>query len=355
MTPEKKSSAPDADKIPSHVQLRRAPGIALAGSLALAGVLIGENRWAPPLGLSALPVSVLLGILVGNTLFSAVASHAASGVDFCRTTVLRAGIVLYGLRITFQEIGAVGATGVIIDFIMLGSTFALAAVLGPRIFKLERESALLIGAGSAICGAAAVVATEPVVRAEPHQVSIAVATVVVFGTLAMLLYPLFYPWLGLSEHAYGVYVGSTVHEVAHVVAAARSISDAAASTAVVEKMLRVMMLAPFLMLLAASLRRLGPTGPCATGAVIAIPWFAVLFIAVSAVNSLHVMPSALTAWGVQLDTLLLAMGMAALGLRTQAGAIRQAGVRPLLLAATLFLFLTLGGYAVNRSVALLAR
>lgn len=315
-------------------------------------MVIAQSHWAQALGLSALTVAVTLGVLLGNTIFPRIAARAGTGVDFSRTTLLRTGIVLYGLKITFQQIAAVGARGVLIDVVMLCATFLLAAVLGPRLFKLDRETALLIGAGSAICGAAAVVATEPVVKAQAHKVSTAVATVVVFGTLAMFLYPLCYPLLGLSQQAYGIYVGSTVHEVAHVVAAARSIGDAAASPAVVEKMLRVMMLAPFLMLLAWRLKGMDTTGD-GQGKAIAIPWFAVFFIGVSAINSLQVLPESWNDWLLQLDTVLLAMAMAALGLRTHVSALRQAGASALLLAATLFLFLTVGGYAINRGLTLL--
>src|SRR5207248_5358443 len=101
--------------------------------------------------------------------------------------------------------------------------------------KLDRETSMLIGTGSAICGAAAVLAAEPVLRAQPHRVSVAVATVVVFGTLGMFIYPLCYPYLGLSQQTYGVFTGSTIHEVAQVVAAGRAVSDTAAAAAVIEK------------------------------------------------------------------------------------------------------------------------
>lgn len=207
---------------------------------------------------------------------------------------------------------------------------------------------MLIGAGSAICGAAAVMAAEPVVRGQAHKVSVAVATVVVFGTLAMFAYPWLYPHLGLSEHEFGVFAGSTIHEVAQVVVAGRSVGEAAAATAVIEKMIRVMLLAPFLLFLSVTWR--GKDEAHAGGARVTIPWFAVLFIAASAMNSLHVLPAALIDALIEIDTVLLAIAMAALGLRTHAGAIRQAGARPLLLATVLFAFLIAGGYSINRTV-----
>lgn len=322
-------------------------GIATAGAIAMVSLAMAQLNWAQHWGLSALTLSILFGIVIGNTLFPHVASRVAMGVDFSKSTLLRLGIILYGFRITFQQIAEVGWQGVLIDALVLSLTFLLAVQLGTRLFKLDRETAVLIGAGSAICGAAAIMATERVVSGQAHKVSVAVATVVVFGTLSMFAYPLLYPYLGLSEQSYGVFVGSTVHEVAQVVAAGKSVGDIAASSAVITKMLRVMMLAPFLMLLSFC--------PSAVSQQrkLAIPWFALLFVIVSAVNSTHILPAVLVTNLIQLDTVLLAMAMGALGLRTHLSAIRQAGIRPLLLAATLFMFLLFGGYVINQSTRLL--
>jgi uncharacterized integral membrane protein (TIGR00698 family) len=313
---------------------------------------LAQTALAQRLGFSALTLTILLGIIAGNTFFPSIATHTASGVDFSKSRLLRIGIVLYGTRITFQQIAAIGWAGALIDTLTIAMTFVLAVQLGTRVFKLDRQTSMLIGAGSAICGAAAVMATEPVVRGQAHKVSVAVATVVVFGTLSMFIYPVLYPYLGLSEHAYGIYAGSTIHEVAQVVAAGRSVSDAAANTAVIEKMLRVMMLAPFLLLLTSAERgRATAQGAAGTdGKHIMIPWFALAFVAVSALNSLHIVPVRWTDVLVQIDTALLATAMGALGLRTHVGAVKQAGTRPLLLAAVLFAFLVVGGYGFNRLV-----
>ena len=330
-------------------------GIALAGVLAAAAMVAANSLWVQRLGLSSLSLAIAFGIIVGNTIFPAIAARTAAGVDFSKSTLLRAGIVLYGFRITFQQLADVGWRGMLIDALMVTLTFLLAVQLGTRVFGLDRQTSILIGAGSAICGAAAVLATEPVVRGQPHKVSVAVTTVVVFGTLGMFIYPLLYPHLGLSERAYGIYVGSTVHEVAQVVAAGRSVSDVAAGAAVVEKMLRVMMLAPFLLLLSDAQHRGnagGTAGPHGTDrARVVIPWFTLLFIATSAMNSWNLLPTVWVRCLIQLDSLLLAMAMAALGLRTHVGTIRRVGVPPLMLAFALFVFLTLGGYVINRLVA----
>jgi len=334
------------------------PGLLLTGALAVVGTALAALPAVQRVGLSALTLTILGGIVVGNTIFPRVATHAAAGVDFSKGILLRTGIVLFGFRITFQQIAAVGWSGVLVDAVMVGSTFTLATLVGTRVLRMDRQTSMLIGAGSAICGAAAVLAAEPVVRAQAHKVSVAVATVVIFGTIALFLYPALFPHLGLTPHQFGIFAGSTIHEVAQVIAAGKTVSDSVAATAVIEKMLRVMMLAPFLLILSATEVSREP----ATHGVVhtrrthfGIPWFALLFIAVSAINSLQLLPGAWVDRINVVDGALLAMAMAALGLRTHVGAIRQAGVKPLLLAGTLFLFLMSAGYAVNRGIAFLFR
>src|SRR6202522_1674546 len=237
------------------------PGIALTGALAAAAIELGKLSWLQSNGISALTLAIVLGMLVGNTVYPRLATASAGGVTFSKQTLLRAGIILYGLRLTFQDIAGVGISGVTIDIVVLSSTFVLSWWVGTQIFGLDRRTAMLIGAGSSICGAAAVMATEPVVRGRAEQVTVAVSTVVVFGTLDIFLYPAMYHLnahyhlLAMSPTAYGIYAGSTIHEVAQVVAAGRAITDAAANTAVITKMVRVMMLSPFLIILSTYLAR----------------------------------------------------------------------------------------------------
>lgn len=333
----------------------RLPGLLLTAAIAALALWLGTVPWLQAHGISALTLAIVIGIAVGNTAYPALAPRVAAGVGVSKATVLRAGIVLYGLRLTVQDIGQVGVAGVLIDALVLCSTFALAWWLGTRVLGLERNTALLIGAGSSICGAAAVMAAEPVVKGRAEQVAIAVATVVVFGTLAMFLYPLLYRWgvhagwMPLDDTGYGVFTGSTVHEVAQVVAAGRAVSQPAADAAVIAKMVRVMMLAPFLVGLSALLGRGGNRGTGQRSAI-TVPWFAFGFIAMVGFNSLQLLPPGLVATLVELDTALLAMAMAALGLTTHVSALRQAGARPMLLAALLAAWLVGGGLLINLAV-----
>ncbi|MFP3426944.1 YeiH family protein [Pseudoalteromonas sp. SIMBA_162] len=329
-------------------------GMLLVIVLAGASVALSKLPIMQSAQFSSLTIGIVLGIVVGNSVFSRIATRTDAGVDFAKSILLKAGVILFGFRITFAQVAGVGWHGLLTDVVMLLGTFILAVQLGKRVFKLDEQTTILIGAGSSICGAAAVMATEPVIKAQAHKVSVAVATVVVFGTLSMFAYPILFEYMGLSEHAYGIFVGSTIHEVAQVVAAGTAVSANAADTAVIEKMLRVMMLAPFLVGLSfwqskkhAHINAQG--GEQNSG--ITIPWFAVLFIVASGIHSLSVIPQGATNAIVWFDNILLTIAMVALGLRTHVGAIRQAGIKPLLLAGCLFLFLTLGGFSINVGIA----
>ncbi len=305
-------------------------------------------------GLSSLTLAILLGILLGNTLYPQSGSILNLGVSYTKGQVLRLAIMLYGFKLTFTQVENIGSAAIFTDILTLSSTFLLAYYLGTKVFKMDKETSILIGAGASICGAAAVIATEPVLKAPSYKVAIAVATVVVFGTAAMLLYPMFYHmgWLQqwLSDSQYGIYEGSTIHEVAQVVVAGNAISPAAASTAVITKMIRVMLLAPFLLLLSFFLVKSERSEKIPLAQKIRqvqIPWFAFIFIGVVALHTWLPFSHETVKKMVWLDDLLLTMAMFALGLTTHISAIKKAGIKPLILGIILFAWLILGGAGIN--------
>ncbi|WP_312454217.1 YeiH family putative sulfate export transporter [Pseudescherichia sp.] len=327
------------------------PGLALSAAVAGVALWSGNIPAVSGAGFSALSLAILIGMVIGNTLYPQIGRSCDGGILFAKQHLLRLGIILYGFRLTFSQIADVGVSGIVIDVLTLSSTFLLACILGQKVFGLDKHTSWLIGAGSSICGAAAVLATEPVLKAESSKVTVAIATVMIFGTLAIFIYPALYPLLAhwFSPESYGIYIGSTMHEVAQVVAAGHAVSPETESAAVIAKMLRVMMLAPFLILLAARVKQLAPTGE-SQSSKITIPWFAILFIAVAGFNSFGLLPQAAINMLITLDTLLLAMAMAALGVTTHISAIRKAGALPLLMALILFVWLIVGGGAINLAV-----
>lgn len=315
-----------------------APGLLLAALLGTGAWLLSGLPWLAEWRISALTLAIVLGMLLGNLAGRHLPVALNPGMVLAQKRLLRLGIILFGLRISFQDIAAVGLPGLVLDVIIVTGTLLLGSWAGRRLFGMDRHTALLTASGSAICGAAAVLAVERVIRPEPGKVAIAVATVVLFGTLDIFLYPALYPLLGLGPDAFGLFTGATVHEVAQVVAVGSAIGPETANTAVIVKLTRVMLLVPVLLLLSHREARAG-----GAGARMAIPWFALAFVGVSALNSLVTIPPAYKSLLLTLDTLLLATAMAALGVATQFARLRALGTRPLLLALLLFVWLVLAG------------
>lgn len=341
---------PSLDKPAAHPLLRHLPGLALALALGVAGLLLAG--WAPlqRAQISALTIAIVLGMLVGNGFGAQLPAAFAPGVLTAQQKLLRLGVILYGLRLSFGQIAAIGPAGLAIDGIVVIGTLVLASTLGRRVFGLDRDSALLTGVGSAICGAAAVLALERVLKPDPAKVAIAVATVVLFGTLDIFLYPILYPHLGMNAAHFGLYTGATVHEIAQVIAVGSAVDPATADSAVVVKLTRVMLLVPVLFFFGWRQAKLARAESGAK-TKIALPWFALAFVAVSAINSLVTFPPEIKGPLLTLDTLLLAAAMAALGLETRIAKLRALGPKPLLLAALLWLWLMVGGAAMVRAFA----
>jgi uncharacterized integral membrane protein (TIGR00698 family) len=312
------------------------------------------------IGLSSLTLAILIGMILGNTVYSSFAEQLHVGVTFAKGQILRLAIMFYGFKLTLTQVSSVGLSAVMSDALVLTSTFLITYWLGTKWLKVDKQTTLLIGAGASICGAAAVIAAEPVVKAEAHKVTIAVATVVVFGTIAMLLYPFLYqlgwlqPWLNAQQ--YGIYTGSTIHEVAQVVFAGNAVSTEVGNTAVVTKMIRVMMLAPFLLILSFALTKTSSDNgekPSFINRVqqVKVPWFAFIFILVVVLHTWIPMTASFEQSMVMLDDVLLTMAMFALGLTTHMSAIKQAGVKPLILGAIMFTWLIVGGGLINIGIA----
>jgi len=323
-------------------------GILFVALFSMSATYLADFALLKHLGISPLIVGIVLGMIYANTLRNRLPKEWVPGILFSTKTILRTGIVLYGFRITFQNIEAVGTAGIFTSVVIVASTFIIGYLVGTKILKLDKETTILTSAGSSICGAAAVLATEPVINAEPYKSAIAVSTVVVFGSIAMFLYPFLYKLgiIPLSPEAMGIYIGGTIHEVAHVVAASNAVSIEAAKTAVIVKMIRVMLLAPFLVILGFWLVRTTQHVAHKQKSKITIPWFAVFFIVVAGFNSFNLLPQALVSNINALDTFLLTMAMTALGMETSVDKFKNVGMKPIYLATILFAWLMVGGFFI---------
>ena len=339
-------------------------GILLIGLFSFAAFYIAEIPFVKNLSFSPLIVGIILGMLYANSLRNKLPETWVPGIKFCTKQILRTGIVLYGFRLTLTQVAAVGVPAIVLDTIIVSGTIFLGIWFG-RLLKLDKDTALITSTGSAICGAAAVLGAEPVIKCEGHKTAIAVSTVVIFGTLSMFLYPIMYRsgmLDSLTDTQVALYTGSTLHEVAHVAGAGNAMDPSdtlgIAGTATITKMIRVMMLAPVLVImgfaLAKSRAHKGTDND--DKRKITIPWFAFAFIGVICINTLFqhlcgvesVKEIPLNGTIEYIDTFMLTMAMTALGTDTSIEKFKQAGAKPFLLAGMLYIWLVGGGYLLAK-------
>lgn len=286
-------------------------------------------------GLGLLTISMLLGMVLGNFMPQRFYSALDDGMAFCKQRLLRIAVAFYGFRLSIQQIQALGIQGFIIDIILIFTTIGLTVWFGIKVLKLERETALLIGAGHAICGAAAILATSSIVKAKNDQVAIAVSCIVLFGTIGMFIYPWLFGFLPthIYDQNFGIFTGATLHEVAQVVAAGQAMTPIAAEAAIVTKLIRVLLLAPFLIILCIVLTRRTSTDHSLGD--LKIPVFVFGFIVCMLLNSWLPISIEIHEVIVFLDNIALATAMVALGISVRIVDLKKAGFKPVILALVL--------------------
>lgn len=314
--------------------LPRLPGLALTGALAALGVLAWMLAGRSPL-VSPMIVALVAGLLVGNS--GLPMEKVSPGAAIALRPVLRLGIVLLGFRLTLGDLGQLGVTGLVMVVALVACSFLVIRTVG-RWLGVTPGLSELIAAGTSICGASAVLGMNTVTRARDEEVAYAIACVTVFGTLSMLLYPALQPLLGLGQGAYGLWSGATIHEVAQAVGAGWSVGDVAGETATISKLSRVLMLAP--MILGVGFVRHGKGG---AGGKLPVPWFVFGFLGVVILNTLVPLPGWLVDALTLTSTFMLAMALGAMGLEARFAALKSEGIRPLLLGAFGWIFISVVG------------
>lgn len=329
-------------------------GVLLIGLFSCAAFYIGSAQIFTELSFSPMIIGIILGMLYANSLRNHLPETWVPGIQFCSKKLLRLGIILYGFRLTFMDVVAVGLPGIIIDVVVVAVTIIGGYWLGKAL-RMDRDIALLTSIGSGICGAAAVLGAESTIQTKPYKTAVAVATVVIFGTISMFLYPIAYRAgiLNLSPEEMGIYAGATLHEVAHAVGAGNAMGPEISDVAVIVKMIRVMLLVPVLLVLgywvALTAVKQGTTGAAAKGKV-TVPWFALGFLAVIGFNSFELLPQSVVDVINYIDTFLLTMAMAALGAETSIDKFKKAGAKPFILAFILYIWLIAGGWALAKYI-----
>jgi uncharacterized integral membrane protein (TIGR00698 family) len=305
------------------------PGITCSVIVAIAALFLSEHY-----GASAMLFALLLGMAMN---FLGQEGKCVAGIHFAASTVLRIGVALLGLRITFNEIAALGLNTGLMIVAAVVLTIAFGAIF-VRFTSADTRFGILTGGAVAICGASAALAIAAVLpRGANHDrdTSFTVIGVTALSTIAMVIYPIISRALGFDAHQAGIFIGGTIHDVAQVVGAGYSIGKEAGDTATIVKLLRVAMLLPVILVLSLMMHR----GVDKASRPPLLPWFAVAFGLLVAVNSLIDLPKPLTQAAGELSRFALVVAIAAIGMKTSLKELTVLGLRPVLLmvAETVFL------------------
>ena len=317
------------------LKLKHLPGLAIAASIAAVAFVVEyliKNNTAGVI--SPLVIAVVLGALTSN--LGWLPENCRIGLGFAARNLLRLGIVLLGLQLSFSQVRELGAPGLALVIVVVAATFAGTQWLGKKM-GLSPGLSLLVATGFSICGASAIAAMRPVSDADDDDMAYAIALVTICGTLAIFLLPAIGELIGFSGAQFGSWVGASVHDVAQTVATAASGNDDAQEAAIVVKLTRVMFLAPLVAAVSFTrrqkLNRTSETGSKTQKAKLPpiVPLFIVGFIAAITVNSSFNLPSEFLSNVKWLEKSLLACALVGIGAGVDARKLRRVGSRPLAL------------------------
>ncbi len=306
---------------------RLVPGLGVAIGVAIVA------RFATtvlPSVVSEVTIAILIGLVLGR-LPAARSAALAPGLKFAAERLLRLGIVLLGAKLGIDQIARIGLPAAAVIAVTMGS--ALVVVLGlSRVAGVDGRLAVLLAVGAAVCGNSAVVATSPVIGARPRDTAYAVATVTLFGTIAVFAYPLIGHAAGFGDAIFGLWAGIAINDTSQVVAASSAYSPGAFEVATVVKLIRNALMAPLLLGIAwAWYRRTGTAGDTRAGLRRAVPLFVLGFLALSALRSIHAIDAALAATLETVARALILVALSAVGLNVRVEDLRAVGPRPLMI------------------------
>lgn len=336
------TTAPSAaQSLPDRLR-HLAPGLGVC--LAIAAVAIIIRNMTGIAALNPVVVALVLGVGLGAVIGRP--APLKPGISYAVRPVLRAAIVLLGFQVTLGMLASLGLGALVLAFLVVGLTLPFTIWLG-RVMGVDPKLSLLIGTGTAICGASAIVAANQVARGRDEDVTYALAVITLCGTVALILFPYLGEMMGMSANTYGLWAGAAIHEVVQAVGAAAAGGPEASQTGTVMKLARVFLLAPAVVALGwwVARSRMAEAGQARAP----VPWFAFGFLALVVIGSTGLVPHFVVEASRFIVPIMLAASVAALGLQTDLRALHARGAAPLLLgvASTLFItLLALAGVAV---------
>lgn len=314
------------------IQVGKLPGIALCGLIAVPAWLLG-NRFAV-IG------SPVLGILFGMLLaFWKRPPVFGEGVAHTSKKLLQYSIILLGFGMNLFAVMKAGSQTLLLMVFTLTASFGAAFLLG-RALRIDKNTNILIGVGTAICGGSAIAATAPVIGAQDEEVARSISTIFLFNVAAAFLFPWLGHLLGMSDQAFGLWAGTAINDTSSVVAAGYSFSDAAGNLAVIVKLTRTLLIIPVTLALAVytagKQARAGKSG-YRLGRI--FPWFVLGFLAASVIGTFAPLPAGLAELLVKAGKFMIVMAMAAIGLNTNLIALIKNGWKPIALGLGCWLVL----------------
>jgi uncharacterized integral membrane protein (TIGR00698 family) len=337
-TAESSATAPSPRTGIRRGTLALLPGLTLVTGVAAVATWLG--RFAPVVG--APVIAIMFGIVI--TLVRRPPAATSAGISFASRTILQASIVMLGFGLSLRQVVSSGAGSLPVLVGTLGAALGMAWLAG-RLLRLPTDLRTLIGVGTAICGASAIAATNSVIDADEADVSYAIATIFTFNVIAVLLYPSLGHAFGFSQRSFGVWSGTAINDLSSVVAASTIYGHAAASYGVVVKLTRTLAIIPICVFIAARRgrceqatapgRQATPAKRIDLGRI--VPAFILAFVAAVIANTVGLVPAGTHHTLSIVATWMITAALAAIGLSTDIGRIRLAGLRPLALGGILWL------------------
>ncbi len=310
------------------------PGLLLVIAVSASAYFINESI-KHAIHLEAVTIAIVLGIIISNTL--KLPKSTGHGMRFSARDILQYGIILLGFKLDFSAVLHLGYRTIILIALFTPIAIYIAYLLG-RVFRIKDKIPLLIGIGSGICGASAIVAMSPVVRAKDEESVVAVSIVNFLGAIGVLVYSFIATQHLVGIEQYGIWSGISLQGVAHALAAAFAGGDSAGELGTIVKMGRVLMLVPVALFF--SVKNHGPA------AKVKFPWYVLFFVLAGVLNSLNILPDVLTGILARISGWFILIAMTAMGLSVKLAAIRKSGARSLVMGSVLFVIISISTFII---------
>lgn len=272
--------------------------------------------------------SIFIGMVIGTA--AKLPGVFTAGVAFASKRVLQLSVILLGFEMNIGQVLKTGGQSLAVMAATLAAAF-LSAFLVGRLLRIERNTNILIGVGTAICGGSAIAATAPVIGADDREISHAISTIFLFNIAAVFLFPPLGHALQMGQSGFGLWAGTAINDTSSVVAAAAVYGSSALQTATIVKLTRTLMIIPVTLFLSVLMMKTRRTTDARFRFKKVFPWFVLGFLAASLICTVLPSPPAVYRGLSQAGKFCICMAMAAIGLKTNLVALVRSGGRPILL------------------------